>query len=220
MITTQILQAVQECDLVVADLTEHNPNVFYELAVRHSIEKPIIHVIDTYWPIPFDVSGFRTIFFDFTDLDSVAAAIKDIRSQASEISKGNWGGTPIKVAGLMRRTQGESQETLLLQETLNSVTALRQEIQKELMRMTEYLRSQIETLGSGVRGPAHSQVEDMYGLITGRSNVYPSPLTSLSSLLGTRPSGFIEVDNPVIPIPASPTDVAKSADEEGGKKKG
>jgi hypothetical protein len=109
MITSQILQVIQDYDLVLADLTEHNPNVFYELAVRHAIEKPIIHVIDTHWRIPFDVSGFRTIAFDFTDLNSVADAIKQIQEQATEVSKGNWGGTPIKFASLMRRTQGESQ---------------------------------------------------------------------------------------------------------------
>ena len=46
MITSQVLRAVQEAPLVVADLTGHNPNVLYELDVRHAIEKPIIHVIE------------------------------------------------------------------------------------------------------------------------------------------------------------------------------
>jgi hypothetical protein len=45
---------------LVADLTGHNPNVLHELAVRHAIEKPIIHAIE---PKPsniaFDISGFR-----------------------------------------------------------------------------------------------------------------------------------------------------------------
>jgi hypothetical protein len=118
MITSQILQAVQDYDLVLADLTEHNPNVFYELAIRHAVDKPIIHVTDTHWRLPFDVSGFRTVVFDFTDLNSVAEAIKQIQDQASEVSKGNWGGTPIKIANLMRPTQGDSPQTLLLQETL------------------------------------------------------------------------------------------------------
>lgn len=126
MITSQILQAIQDYDLVVADLTEHNPNVFYELAVRHAIEKPIIHVTDTHWRIPFDVAGFRTIVFDFTDLDSVAAAIKEIRDQANEINQGNWGVTPIKMASVMRRTREESQDTLLLQETITGIAAIRE----------------------------------------------------------------------------------------------
>jgi hypothetical protein len=46
MTTSQVLRAVQESDLVVADLTGHNPNVFYELAVRHAVENSVIHVIE------------------------------------------------------------------------------------------------------------------------------------------------------------------------------
>jgi hypothetical protein len=58
MITSQVLRAVQDADLVVADLTGHNPNVFYELAVRHAMEKPIIHLIDPRLSkIPFDCRG-------------------------------------------------------------------------------------------------------------------------------------------------------------------
>ena len=40
MITSQVLQHVTEDALVVADLTGRNPNVFYELALRHAIRKP------------------------------------------------------------------------------------------------------------------------------------------------------------------------------------
>jgi hypothetical protein len=59
MITSQVLRAVQESDLVVADLTGHNPNVLYELAVRHAIEKAVIHVIEPKLSkIPFDIAGF------------------------------------------------------------------------------------------------------------------------------------------------------------------
>jgi hypothetical protein len=35
-ITAQVLQEIATADLVIADLTYHNPNVFYELALRHA----------------------------------------------------------------------------------------------------------------------------------------------------------------------------------------
>ena len=60
-ITLQVLEKVLESDLVIADLTEHNPNVFYELAVRHASEKPVIHVIDATETIPFDIADLRAI---------------------------------------------------------------------------------------------------------------------------------------------------------------
>ena len=35
MITDQVISSVLDDDLVIADLTGHNPNAFYELAIRH-----------------------------------------------------------------------------------------------------------------------------------------------------------------------------------------
>jgi hypothetical protein len=130
MITSQILRALQDSDLVIADLSEHNANVFYELAVRHSVERPVIHVIDSHWKIPFDVAGFRTISFDFTDLDSVADAIKQLKQQASEIRSGKHGDTPIKIANVMRRSSADSEDTLLLKTTVQGIASLRASVEE------------------------------------------------------------------------------------------
>ena len=63
LITSQIMQHVIEDDLVISDLTDLNPNVLYELAVRHAILKPFVQIITKGQTIPFDVSGIRTVFF-------------------------------------------------------------------------------------------------------------------------------------------------------------
>ena len=39
-ITTQVIRRLVEAPLVIADLTDHNPNVFYELAIRHASRSP------------------------------------------------------------------------------------------------------------------------------------------------------------------------------------
>ena len=70
-ITSQVIQHLAEDPLVIADLTSHNPNVFYELAVRHCTGLPVIHLLQDGQGIPFDISQQRTIFFDYRDLDSV-----------------------------------------------------------------------------------------------------------------------------------------------------
>src|ERR1039457_5304175 len=46
MITTQVIERLVDADLVIADLTDSNPNVFYELAVRHVVRKPLILLIE------------------------------------------------------------------------------------------------------------------------------------------------------------------------------
>jgi len=85
-ITTQIIEKVVESDLVIADLTGHNPNVFYELALRHSTAKPYIQMIDSSENIPFDISDLRTIYYDF-DVSSASKAKEKIREQLEMIEE-------------------------------------------------------------------------------------------------------------------------------------
>jgi len=123
MITSQILRAVQDAHLVVADLTETNPNVLYELAVRHAIEKPIIHVIEPRLSkIPFDIAGFRTIEFDITDPDSIETAVDKLRKYAEQAESGKWGETPIKLANIMRTSKDDSPEMLLLKQAVEGIS--------------------------------------------------------------------------------------------------
>src|SRR5262245_33297359 len=43
IIHNQIISAVIDAELVIADLTGRNANAFYELGIRHFAQKPIIH---------------------------------------------------------------------------------------------------------------------------------------------------------------------------------
>ena len=60
IITNQIIERLLESNLVIADLTDHNPNVFYELALRHAFGKPVIPIIKEGQRIPFDNNQVRT----------------------------------------------------------------------------------------------------------------------------------------------------------------
>jgi hypothetical protein len=77
-ITSEVIQRLLDASLVVADLTTRNPNVFYELAIRHAIRKPLVQLIDIAEPIPFDVATARTIKFTLSDPDSVASAREEV----------------------------------------------------------------------------------------------------------------------------------------------
>ena len=93
LITRQIIQRLLADDLVVADLSGNNPNVFYELAIRHAAGLPAIQISDTIDAIPFDVHSMRTIFLNYTDIDSVASAktqlIRQIRGIQDTITSEN-----------------------------------------------------------------------------------------------------------------------------------
>lgn len=88
IITTQIIEHIVDAELVIADLTDKNPNVFYELAIRHAIRKPLVQLIKKGEVIPFDVAATRIIQFDLHSLDSVAAAKEEIISQVKSLESG------------------------------------------------------------------------------------------------------------------------------------
>ncbi|MFD2598633.1 hypothetical protein ACFSQ3_06675 [Sphingobacterium corticis] len=67
-INKQIIDKIVKCDLVIANLTGVNPNVMYELAIRHSFGKPVIMIAEAGTILPFDIFDQRCIFYSDTFL--------------------------------------------------------------------------------------------------------------------------------------------------------
>lgn len=87
LITAQIIHLLKSAKLVVADLSYHNPNVFYELAYRHTLNLPTIHIIRKVDSIPFDINDFRTITIDDTDIYSLVPQLETFRRQIASQAK-------------------------------------------------------------------------------------------------------------------------------------
>lgn len=56
-----IVKALWDADVVIADLTGRNPNVFYELGVRHALKGRTILLTQSIEDVPFDVRSYRVI---------------------------------------------------------------------------------------------------------------------------------------------------------------
>jgi len=69
----QVYERLVSADLVIADLSGGNPNVFYELAVRHMTRKPFVQLLIKGEALPFDVAPERTVHFSF-DVDDRGAS--------------------------------------------------------------------------------------------------------------------------------------------------
>jgi hypothetical protein len=87
MIGDRVISDIAHAELVVADLTDLNPNAFYELGIRRSTEKPTIHVARSGTQLPFDNVAHRTIFIDLTDWQSIKEGRARLAASARAINE-------------------------------------------------------------------------------------------------------------------------------------
>lgn len=81
MISAQVIEYLIKSGLVIADLSFHNPNVFYELALRHVVGRPTVHIIRKGDLIPFDLKDFRTITIATEDKYELVARLETYRAE-------------------------------------------------------------------------------------------------------------------------------------------
>jgi hypothetical protein len=88
IITKQVIEYLVKARLVIVDLSFHNPNVFYELAIRHMMRLPLVQIVRSGDKIPFDVNQMRTLIFDTTDIYTLVPKIETYRAEiASQVRK-------------------------------------------------------------------------------------------------------------------------------------
>jgi len=80
-ITRQIIEYLLKSRLVIADLSFQNPNVFYELAIRHAARLPVVQLIRACDRIPFDVNQVRTVRIDTSNIYSLVPKIDTYRAE-------------------------------------------------------------------------------------------------------------------------------------------
>lgn len=81
MITTQVLEYLKRSRLAIADLSYLNPNVFYEVALRHALRLPVVQLIRKADRLPFDVNQSRTLVFDTSDIYSLVPKLQTYRAE-------------------------------------------------------------------------------------------------------------------------------------------
>ncbi|GAA1306351.1 hypothetical protein GCM10009610_18710 [Pseudonocardia xinjiangensis] len=126
-ITSQIIDGLLQSDLVIADLTDHNPNVFYELAIRHAVAKPFIQLIAEGQTLPFDIQGLRTIFLDHRDLDSVHEAKETLVGMVGSMRNGKPVETPLTYTlNLQTLSQSDDSEARGIADIISEIQGLKQ----------------------------------------------------------------------------------------------
>lgn len=62
-ILKQIIRKIASADLIIAELTALNPNVFYELGLAHALRKKTILLTQSIEDLPFDLRSYRVIAY-------------------------------------------------------------------------------------------------------------------------------------------------------------
>ena len=83
MIGKQVIEHILSARLVIADLSFHNPNVFYELCQRHATRLPTVQVKRTVDKIPFDLNQYRTIPIETRDPYSLMPKIQTYTAEVA-----------------------------------------------------------------------------------------------------------------------------------------
>ncbi len=84
-IVASILQELKENYVVIADLTDRNANVFYELGVRHSLKDRTILVAQNADDIPFDLRAYAYHIYNWRTEEGKNAFTKRITALLSDI---------------------------------------------------------------------------------------------------------------------------------------
>lgn len=79
-INETVINYLKTAPMVIADMTEHNPNAFYELGFRQARDLPLVPIIKVGERLPFDVMTTRTVFYD-TDVSKIEESKSNLKAK-------------------------------------------------------------------------------------------------------------------------------------------
>lgn len=75
-ITRDIVEGILDADILIADLTSRNPNVFYELGIAHSVGNKTIMTTQSLSDVPFDIANYRILTYEQSITGSKKLAVE------------------------------------------------------------------------------------------------------------------------------------------------
>lgn len=85
-ILRNIIQNISGADLVVADLTAQNANVYYELGLAHALRKDTVQIVQDLNDVPFDLRSHNVIVYSvrFGEAEQLHLRILDVIERATK----------------------------------------------------------------------------------------------------------------------------------------
>ena len=184
-INSEVVKLLQEAELCIVDLTGLNPNVFYECGRRHETGRPMIQIAQRGTPIPFDLAGNRTVFYDdLGDSRQLEAAADEIRALVDTYEQ----------QGYTFQSSGESLSTVI--EAINR-------IERKIDRIDRAPAGR----GPGAGGPGGGGGSEIYDLGSIYRQQSKSPVTRFMEAIAS--GNFDEADS-VLPQLRADADIEDS----------
>ena len=79
-VVEQIWEQIEKSTVMLADLTNKNPNVFYELGLAHAARKPVVFTTGNVEDVPFDLRHLRVIPYEIREPDWAEKLTRDVTS--------------------------------------------------------------------------------------------------------------------------------------------
>lgn len=90
-IMRDIYSSITHAQVIVADLTGRNPNVFYELGIAHEQGKQVVLLSQNMDDVPFDVRDLRVVLYDWddaaADIEGLAERLRPNMAEALRLSR-------------------------------------------------------------------------------------------------------------------------------------
>lgn len=116
-IIEDIIDGITNADLIIADLTGLNANVFYELGIAHGLGIPTVLITQDVEELPFDLSAYKNVEYSlrYDEIEEFSKELSDICSSHNEgeIAFGSPVSdyTNVNIKGSNRRNSSESVKT-------------------------------------------------------------------------------------------------------------
>jgi hypothetical protein len=65
-IIEDIWRSINEAHIIISELTDRNPNVFYETGIAHTVGKEVVLITQNMDDVPFDLRHLRCIVYEYT----------------------------------------------------------------------------------------------------------------------------------------------------------
>ena len=184
IIALDLLQLLLEADLVIADLSYNNPNVMYELGVRHSTGKPVITLIKRGEIVPFDIYTIRVIVYDLYDFNSIEKTRKLLSDLIVHLEKTNENTSPIIDAKLINKLISETPFV----QTSNELSTLQIESSlKTLIERIISLENSLKMIGKAVTMSSTAEYSRDIFIVHGHDGEIKNELARFLEKLKFRP---------------------------------